>query len=514
MPPPTYRICIDWNDNGSFTDTGDNRAADVLHVEWRLGMAAPYDSLAAPATARITLRNPARAYSPEYTSDDLQTGKVVRILSDDGLVTRTHFTGFINRVEPQTGDHGERLSVIDVIGAEAVLGQQRIRLPPQVNTTADVVIAAVLDATLLRYTPLAAQWLFNTPNHAELGINTYIAGAVPRALEIGRSTFAYTADTWGLGITALEAIRQMTESERGRFYTDRYGQLVFLNRHHTLVTNTSMAAFSDDMDALEYSYGGEVANRVEVSLLPRSIGTPNSIVWRLASSQLIHPGESATHTIIAPFRDTLNRSIGALSLITPTPTIDYQGNAQANGGGTNMTGLLNVVVMEFSASAAVLEISNRGSVPIYLLAGAQLRGTPLLGGDPALVVRSDYASANIYGLRVFSLNTPALSTIDEAAHLAGYELARRNKPRGILRSISLSGANHIEQILNRSLFDRITVHETQTNHTADYFIIAEEHTVDLGGTRHRTRWLLEPAAANTFWTLNTSTLDQTAILAY
>ncbi len=514
MPSPIYRVCIDWNDNGSFTDMGDNRAADVLHLEWRLGMAKPYDSLAAPATARITLRNPARTYSPEFTPDDLQPGKVVRILSDDGLVIRTHFTGFIRRIEPQTGDHGERLAVIEVIGAESVLGQQRIRLPPQINTTADVVIAAVLDATLLRYTPLAGQWLLNTPNHAELGINTMIGGSVSRSLEAGRSTFAYTADTWDMGITALEAIRQMTESERGRFYTDRYGQLVFLNRHHTLVSSTSFATFSDDMDALEYSYGGEVANQVEVTLLPRSIGTPNSVIWRLASSQIIHPGESGTRTIIAPFRDAANRPIGALSLITPVPTIDYQGNAQSNGGGANLTGLLKVVVMKFSASAAVLEITNIGSVPVYLSEGAQLRGTPLLGGDPALVIRSDYASANIYGLRVFSLNAPSLSTIAEADHLAGYELARRAKPRGILHSISLSSTLHIDQILNRSLFDRITVHDTQTNHTADYFIIAEEHTVDLGGTRHLTRWLLEPAAANTFWTLNTSTLDQTAILAY
>ncbi|MCA0457858.1 MAG: hypothetical protein LCI00_28085 [Chloroflexi bacterium] len=514
MPPPTYRVSIDFNDNTTYAEAGENRAADVIHMEWRLGMAAPYDSLAAPATARITLRNPTRAYSPEYTADDLQPGKVVCIQSDDGLTIRTHFTGFIDRVEPQTGDHGERLSVIYAVGAEAVLGQQRIRLPPQVNATADTVIAAVLDACLLRYTPLASHWLFDVPNHAELGINTYIAGAVPRALESGRSTFAYTADTWDMGIPAATAVRQMAESERGRFYTDRYGQFIFLNRHHTLLTNTSLAAFSDDMDGLEYNYGGEVANQVEVTLLPRSIGTPATVLWRLDNPQLIHPGETGTRRVVAPFRDTVGRPVGALSLVTPTANIDFQGNALANGTGANRTALLNVVVMELTASAAVLEIRNTGSLPVYLLAGAQLRGTPLLTGDPALVVQSDYASINTYGLRALSLNTPSLSTIEEAAELAGYELARRHTPRGILTSISLSSTAHLDQILDRSLFDRITVHDTQTNHTADYFIIAEEHTVDLGGTRHRNRWRLEPAAANAFWILDTSKLDQTAVLAY
>jgi hypothetical protein len=107
-----------------------------------------------------------------------------------------------------------------------------------------------------------------------------------------------------------------------------------------------------------------------------------------------------------------------------------------------------------------------------------------------------------------------LTNIEEADQLARYELARRKDPRGTLHSIDLSGTLHLTQILTRTLFDRITIQDTQTNHTADYFIVAEEHTVDLGGTRHRTRWLLEPAAANTFWILDTCTLDYTAILAY
>ena len=39
------------------------------------------------------------------------------------------------------------------------------------------------------------------------------------------------------------------KSERGRFYIDRSGEAVFLNRHHTLVRETVAAAFVDDMKA-------------------------------------------------------------------------------------------------------------------------------------------------------------------------------------------------------------------------------------------------------------------------
>ncbi len=404
--PATYTISLDTNDNGSFTDTGENRATDVLKIDWRLGMTKPYDTVAAPATARITLRNTNRAYSSEYTSDDLKPGKPIRIQSNDGVTTRTHFTGFIHHIEPLAGNQGERLAVIHAIGAEAALGQQRIRLPPQVNRTADTVIAAVLDATLLRYSPLAGYWLLDTSGHAELDSNTRLAGPIARSLESGRSTFAYAADTWDAGVTALEAIRQMTDSERGRFFTNRFGQLVFYNRHHTLLTSNAVASFSDNMDGLEYTYGADIANQVEVMMLPRSLGLPNTRLWKLVSSQLIQPGETGIRRLIAPYRDANNRAMGAAVVNTPFPTVDYQANTLPDGSGFNQTSSLNIVIMEAGASAALLEIRNTGNAAIYLLAGAQLVGTPLITGDPALVTRADYASANLYGLRRFSLDTP------------------------------------------------------------------------------------------------------------
>ncbi|MBA3870366.1 MAG: hypothetical protein H0X30_14570 [Anaerolineae bacterium] len=514
MPPATYTVSIDYSDNGSFADVGDNRITDVLQLDWRLGMTKPYDTVAAPATARIMLRNSTRAYSSEYTSDDLKPGKPIRIQSNDGITTRTHFTGFIDRIEPLAGNQGERLAVIYAVGAEAVLGQQRIRLPPQVNATADTVIAAVLDATLLRYSPLTGYWLLDTIGHAELDSNTRLAGSFTRSLETGHSTFAYSADTWDTGVTALEAIRQMTDSERGRFFTDRFGQLVFYNRHHTLLISSAVASFSDNMDGLDYTYGADVINQVEVTLLPRSLGFPSTVLWKLATPQLILPGDIGIRRLIAPYRDAANQRMGAAVVNTPVPGVDFQANILIDGTGIDRTVALNVVVMEADASATLLEIRNTGSTPIFLLAGAQLRGTPLISGDPALVVQADYASANQYGLRRFSLDTPALTNIEEADQLARYELARRKDPRGTLHHIQLSGTLHLTQILTRTLFDRITIHDTQTNHTADYFIVAEEHTVDRGGARHHTRWLLETAAANNFWLLDTSTLNQTTILAY
>ncbi|MBC6937041.1 MAG: hypothetical protein DWB42_14545, partial [Chloroflexi bacterium] len=95
----TYIVGIDFDSDGVFTDI----SADVLALDWRLGLAAPYESAAANAAARITVRSPGGAYSPERTP--LYPGTPVRIQSQDGAAVRTHFTGLVRLVEPQPGQY-------------------------------------------------------------------------------------------------------------------------------------------------------------------------------------------------------------------------------------------------------------------------------------------------------------------------------------------------------------------------------------------------------------------------
>jgi hypothetical protein len=125
-----------------------------------------------------------------------------------------------------------------------------------------------------------------------------------------------------------------------------------------------------------------------------------------------------------------------------------------------------------------------------------------------------YASQVFHSPQALRFDLPALDSVGQAESLARYELARRKTPRGHARSLTLSGSNHAAQILARTLFDRITVQESQTGHDADYFIVAEAHTVDLGSTRHHVTWTLESADDNTFWVLGHSRLNQDSVLAY
>lgn len=513
--PTTYTVAIDYDDDGDFADPGEDISADLLELRWRLGMAQPHDSMAATISAQITVRNTSRAYSPEFTTNDLSPGKPIRIQSNDGVTTRTHFAGFVSHVEPLPGTQGKRTAVIHARGPERELAQNQIRLPPQLNVRADQVIQAVLDGVHLRRSKMKGYWMLDVANHQELGTNTRLAEeTIARSLEAGKSAFAYAADTWADGIPADRAIRQMAEAERGRFFINREGQAVFYNRHHTLLDTTSDTTFTDNFDDLEYAYGADVVNQVQVTLIPRSLGPANTVLWSLGAAQAIPPGETLFQHIVVHYRDANDLPIGALTVIPPQRGGDYQANTLADGTGIDRTAQVDVLLIAAATSAATLEIRNRSSQTAYLLAGAQLRGTPLNLGDPLTVEQTDYASVALHGLNILRLNLPALDTLEAADQLARYEVARRKDPRGAVRSIRMSSQNQLTQVLARTLFDRLTVQEAQTDHAADYFIIAEEHELDLGGARHHVTWLLEPAAASAFWVVGTSKLDQTAILAY
>lgn len=476
-----YQVQIDTARDGSYAA---DITADVLRLAWRLGFDAPHDTLAAPSRAQITVRGLAGQYAPENPASVLQTGLRMRIQATHDGTTVTLFTGWIERVEPQPGEHGPRTAIIHLEGGERFLRHTRVRLPPQVQVRAGDVVAAVLD----------------------------FAPALARVLEPGLTLLTYAADTWADGIPALDALRQMAEADRGRFFIDRLGRAVFYNRHHTLLDQTPRATFADDADALHYVYGAEQASRVRVRLRPRAVMAAGMVLWRVANAQTVPGG--ALREIVARFSDDQGRPAGALQVIAPRPGIDYQANTRPDGSGDDLTGHIGVTLHQVDFSAAVLRLHNPLPQMAYIQPGMQLVGTPVYGGDLITLEQADASAEALYGPRVVAFDLPALDSIEEADNLARYELARRRQPQGAARSLSVSGRGHLAQALARTLFDRITVSESHTGHHADYFIVAEAHTVEQGGHDHRVTWTLERANPAVFWLLGRHRLGRETALAY
>ncbi len=509
--PITYTIAIDRDDDGDFADSGEDITAAVLSLHWRRGLAAPHNSVAEPGTATITVRNVDQTFSPEVNA--LEPGQVVRIQSNDGVTTRTHFTGHIQRVEPQPGNQSQRHAVIYAVDALEQMQQYPVRLPPQVNVTADTIIGLVLDQVPFRRTQLKGYWVLGRVDHSELGTNTRLPIAnIGRDLASGQTTLAYVGDRWAEGIPAIAALRQVVEAERGRFYMNASGEAVFLDRHALLLATTSTATFTDNMVDLTYVYGAGVVSQVQVRFQPRHLGTAGSILWELEAPLRLRFGEEGQ--VIARFRDDLDEPMGALTIIPPILGDDLCFNSQPDGSGSDLTDQVDVFMRQVDFSAVLLEMRNRHRDDVYLEAGARLRGTPVYSGDPLFINQISYGSLTFYNSATLLLDLALLNAADQADSVARYELSRRKQPRGQVQTITLTNQQHSTELLTQTLFDRITIADAQTGHNADYFIIAEEHTVDLGGYRHQVTWTLESANANNFWQLGTHRLNQDTVLAY
>ncbi|MEL7233277.1 MAG: hypothetical protein AAGK74_02195, partial [Chloroflexota bacterium] len=104
--------------------------------------------------------------------------------------------------------------------------------------------------------------------------------------------------------------------------------------------------------------------------------------------------------------------------------------------------------------------------------------------------------------------------IAAAEDIARFELFRRAQPRSTVREMTLSSRMHLNDILVRALFDRISITETQTAHSNDYFIAGEQHHVFNAGNSHTVTWTLEPVNPAGFWQMNFGMLGESTRLLY
>lgn len=500
----TYIIAIDLNHDGDYADLAEAITADILEVRWRLGMKQAYQHRSENSFAEIIVRNRSGVYSPERSNS--LVGCFVRIQSDDGTTTRTHFLGVLAFVEPEAGLQGSQQSRIIVYGREAELAQNLIHIPAMVNARADEVLDTIFPRLKLRYEGVNQYCIIGREGY-NLIDSTIIfpADPVTKSFEAGKSIFSYIGDQWGEGIPADEAIRQIAEGEGGYFFFDRSGQAIFYNRHHLMLNTTTQATFTDDMQGLDYRYGSDRITQVQVRLTPRTIGADHTKIWSLLQPTRIRNGQSRTITA----RYTLdNRPVGLLSGIE----MDYLARLDSDPSSQDVTGLVDVVIHQENFSAAVIEVRNLANADIYLHA-LNLYGRPLITGDQMNITEFDHMAAALYGHQSQVIEQDVLTNIDEAAAIAQDELRRHSTPQGSITEIYTSTKSHPDEVLGLTLYDRIRVIESQTGQDRFYRIIAEEHSIDRGGNRHRVGWLLQPDDSETFFVIGLHNIDGDQVIA-
>ena len=118
-----WKVEVDWNRDGTYSEVTDY----VTELQWFLGFRVPYMGTASEAYLHLTLNNADRRFSPENSSGPLYGNltplRPLRVTSDDGSTVRTHWSGWINMIEPATNKYGARQAVFEFI--EIWYNQQR-----------------------------------------------------------------------------------------------------------------------------------------------------------------------------------------------------------------------------------------------------------------------------------------------------------------------------------------------------------------------------------------------------
>jgi hypothetical protein len=527
----TWTIAVDWDRDGDYSDTYDDVSDRVISANWFLGMRKAYEDVAHDSMLELTLNNSDRRYSPEYTSSPLwdssaglskvQPFRTVRIQSNDGTTTRTHWVGWIEKVEPAVNAYGERTVKLTAAGVLVFFEAAETDIELQENQRTDEIIAKLISEVVIP-PALAEGWFLDLAGYSEIGVSTWLADTTAfSALDEGQVTLAIAADNWvqrgGSGRNTFDvyrAIADMVAAERGRFFFDREGKAVFWNRLRLQDEITSSLTLDNDMLDLSYSYAGieDFKNEVVVNCHPRTIGETTEVLWRLTEPIQVKASERRQVNVKFQDEDTGNARIGAKDVAVTDVVF-------SKGTGT--------VTIEAKANSALLEIINTDETKPAELSAATVTGLKITDYGQMEAQAQDGLSIARYGRRRMKLNLGSVDNLDYAQAIADREISLRSEPRGMVRQVTLKShgthnqGHHADQ-LALTIGDVITIRENQTQHGVStmrrYVIVGEAHRLSAGQTLWETTWYLERAAEAPFpWKLGVEgrgELDEAAYLAF
>lgn len=511
MAKPAFAVYLDLAGDGTFST---NITAYVVAANWQIGFSEPLETMARDNTCSITVNNLDKRFSPEYTSGayfpDLRSGVAIKITSTYLSITRTMWLGWIYAVSPNDNTMGERKCEIEGVGwfdrAQLVVS----KIPLQLFKRADEIIEAILENSATYPPGFTSYWELGT---GQIGVTTRLgATSVYYTADTGQTVFDYAGD-WDVETTVHEAITQTVEREAGRFFCNRNGILVFYDRHHMLTNTTVVATLNNKSIAMDYIYGADIANWITVNYEPRVTGTPASTLAILGFEQEI-PALSTAQITYSFTNSTSGGQVGATAVITPVAITDFTAFDLPNGLGNDVTSQITATQVSAMATEMVINYTNASSNSVYLQGTSKLRGTPLTSYGAQVYSVIDETSRLSHGRLGYS-PSGTQDNLTDATTLGDFHLALRKDPVGKIASITFSGWNTTitADLLSTTMGDRVTLNETQTAATGDWFVIGESHSI--APDNYQVQWILENVGDTAYWALgNTgySNIGQTTVL--
>jgi hypothetical protein len=510
MVVATYKLQVDWNNDGDWGDTGEEiDMGRVRGITCSFGRdrASQLTGKSKSGSLRATLDNRSGDYN-QFNSDspiygNILPGRPVRLLGTSATQSdQAIWQGYLLRITPQVFLGGDATAILEATGPLGQINLDQIEVAMVTSQRTDQVVDDILDA---------AGWA---------------AGSSYRTLDSGKTTISRY---WKSQSYAIPALQEIESTEGGFVRESKSGQIVFDNRHHRLagVGLTSQATYSDASGAARV-YSGlimddplpHIFNIFQTDVQTYTTASV-AVLWTLsetgASSPSIAPGVARTWIARYPTSASANSARGVAAWTTTAATTDVLGNSAADGSGDNLTSDLGISVSK-SSETMDITLTNNGTVTAYITK-LQARGTAITADDPASIKQEDATSQTAFGKRTWPSKTKFIPDTGEALDWADFNLSIYKDPTAVLQLSYFANrdTNAINEMLDRDISERVTV-EAENNADLsidrDFFIEAVNHQIS-ANRLHKVTYLLSDAVQfSDFWVLNTSALGTSTRLAY
>ena len=510
MVVATYKLQVDWNNDGDWGDTGEEiDMGRVRGITCSFGRdrASQLTGKSKAGKLSATLDNRSGDYN-QFNSDspiygNILPGRPVRLLGTSTTQSdQAIWQGFLTRITPQVFLGGDATAILEATGPLGQINLDQIDVAMVTSQRTDQVVDDILDA---------AGWG---------------SGSSFRTLDTGKTTISRY---WKSGTYTVPALQEVESTEGGFIRESKSGQIVFDNRTHRLsgAALTSQATYSDASDAARVYSGLTMDDPLPhiFNIFQTEIQTYTTasvaVLWTLsesgASSPSISPGVARTYIARYPTSASVNNARGVNAWTTTAATTDMLANSAADGSGDNLTSSVAIGVSK-SSETMEITLTNNGTVTAYITK-LQARGTAITADDPASIKQEDATSQTAFGKRIWPSKTKFIPDTDEALDWANFNLAVYKDPTAVLQLSYFANrdTNALNEMLDRDISDRVTV---IAENTADlsinraFFIEGVRHQISANRLHQVTYLLSDAVQFSDFWVLNTSALGTQTRLAY
>lgn len=497
----TFTFALDLDNDGAY---GYDITSYVMAAQWNVGIGTVFAVAGDDTRCQLTLNNGDKRFSPEYASSPyfglILPQRRLKITSNDGVTTRTHYVGYLEGVSVDTSPAFTLRATMRFYSAKRFYDETTIRNSVQVGVTADVALLAIADS--ITYPPDGSGiWLLDVDALSELDETTVLAsGDEGYDMDTGEQTFAYIGDAYQRdtdqylqvdqpgATTAYNAMSQIAAADAGRLYFNRLGQLAYRNISAFQLQIALDATFNNTAQGVEYLSGDVLKTVVEVKYVKRTI-TAAQTLYTMAEPITLEAGESKV------IRVNFDGYAGS-NMVTPN----------AGDGSLVVSGSVSVTLEDQGTGVEIALVAGTACTITTMI----VTGTKYIQQEQIVKTEGSASDIAIYGRRVLTLNLLMQDNLIRAEAIARHELIRRQ----IYNRVA-SITTRDESALALSVVSRVRVVDSQTAHDEEYYVIGEQYTWAAGDSNWSAKLILEPALSGSAWVLDDDTysiLDDTTIL--